>query len=95
MQSEAIMLDYATSLMGTKATWPAAAEMLTFCPRQGKPALEALLCNLPVSPCPASRVFLSFNPLCTPSVPHLSSWPYTQTLLPKLQSATQRENKKN
>lgn len=49
MQVEECLLDYATSLMGNKTTWTVAAEILAFCPCQGKPALEALLANLPVS----------------------------------------------
>ena len=48
-QVEECLLDYATGLMGNKTTWTVAAEVLAFCPRQGKPALEALLANLPVS----------------------------------------------
>lgn len=48
-QVEECLLDYATGLMGNKTTWTVAAEILAFCPRQGKPALEALLANLPVS----------------------------------------------
>ncbi|KAK9834765.1 hypothetical protein WJX74_009791 [Apatococcus lobatus] len=47
-QVEECLLDYAMGLMGNKTTWTVATEVLAFCPRQGKSALEALLANLPV-----------------------------------------------
>ena len=48
-QVEECLVDYASSLMGIKATWLVAADILAFCPRQGRAVLEALLSNLPVS----------------------------------------------